>query len=117
MEQVELAVCETKCTLTMLRLAGMIGGCKVRKSNMSRQTHLQSAARHELLDNVEAGGHALRGLGLHAPHPLELHYMPANRSHIMCLHVLGNTDVLPTDNPELRECEVTVTHWRYVKPG
>ncbi len=81
----------------MLNLAGMIGGCQVRKSNMSRlagmidnskvkesgvsrQTHLESAARHELLDNVEASGHALGGVGLHAPHPLELHYMPANGS-------------------------------------
>ena len=64
----------------MSRLAGMIGNSKVKESGVSRQTHLESAARHELLDNVEAGGHALGGLGLHAPHPLELHYMPAIRS-------------------------------------
>lgn len=65
----------------MSRLAGMIGNSKVRESGVSRQTHmhLESAARHKLLDNVEAGGHALGALGLHAPHPFELHYMPANR--------------------------------------
>jgi len=79
MKQVELAVCRTMRNLTVLKLAGMIGNSKVRESSTSRHTYLQSAARHELLNNVEAGGHALGGLGLHAPHALELHYMPANR--------------------------------------
>ncbi len=64
----------------MSRLAGMIGNSKVEERGMSRQMHLESAARHELLDNVQAGGHALGSVGLHAPHPLELHYVPANRS-------------------------------------
>lgn len=39
--------------------------------------YLESVTRHELLHNVQAGGHALWGLGLHAPHPLELHNVPA----------------------------------------
>ena len=51
---------------------------------MSTHMHLQSAARHELLDNVQAGGHALGGVGLHAPHPLELHNMPASK-HTSCV--------------------------------
>jgi len=75
---------------------------------MSRQTHLQSAARHILLDNVEAGGHALRGLGLHAPHPLELHYMPASKC---TSYLLGHTNVLLADNPVLEGCEAIGTQW------
>ena len=101
-----LAVCETKCTLTILKLAGMSDNSKVRESSVSTHMHLQSAARHELLDNVEAGGHALGGVGLHAPHPLELHNMPA-----ICLYILGHTNVLLADNPVLGGSEAMATHW------
>ena len=82
-EQVALAVWETKCTLTILKVAALSDNSKVR-SSVSTHMHLQSAARHELLDNVQAGGHALGGVGLHAPHPLELHNMPASK-HTSCV--------------------------------
>ena len=39
---------------------------------------LESAARHVLLDNVEAGCHALRAMWLCTSYAFELHNVPAN---------------------------------------
>ena len=46
------------------------------KPGKSTTLYLESVSRHELLHNVQAGGHAFWGVGLHAPHPLELHNVP-----------------------------------------
>ena len=43
----------------------------------AKVVYLESVTRHELLHNVQAGCHAFWGLWLHAPHPLELHNVPA----------------------------------------
>ena len=60
----QVATVSAKCALMAYR-------------NRQREACLEGTARHELLDNEETAGHAFWGLGLHAPHPLELHYVPA----------------------------------------
>ena len=55
----------------------------------TRLLYLESVPRHELLHDVQAGGHAFWAVGLHAPHPLELHNVPtlATASNEKCLHI------------------------------